>query len=59
MCKIDLKDAYFSVPLHKDSRRSVRFLWVGSSYAFEDLFFDLGQTPRIFKNLLKVPVSIL
>ena len=59
MCKIDLKDAYFSVPLHKDSRRSVQFLWVGSSYAFQDLFFDLGQTPRIFKNLLKVPVSIL
>ena len=25
----------------------------------QDLFFDLGQTPRIFKNLLKVPVSIL
>ena len=59
MCKIDLKDAYFSVPLHKDSRKLVRFLWAGNLYEFLCLCFGLGPAPRIFKKLLKVPISVL
>ena len=59
MCKIDLKDAYFSVPLHKDSRKLVRFLWAGNLYEFLCLCFGLGSAPRIFKKLLKVPISVL
>ena len=59
MCKIDLKDAYFSVPLHKDSRKLVLFLWAGNLYEFLCLCFGLGPAPRIFTNLLKVPVSVL
>ena len=59
MCKIDLKDAYFSVPLHKDSRKLVRFLWVGKLYEFLCLCFGLGPAPRIFEKFLKVPISVL
>ena len=59
MCKVDLKEAYFSVPLHKDSRKLVRFLWLGNFYQFLCLCFGLGPAPRIFTKLFKVPISVL
>ena len=59
MCKIGLKDAYCSVLLHKDSQKVARFLWVENLYEFLCLCFGLGLAPRIFKKLLKFPVSVL
>ena len=58
LCKIDLKDAYCSVLLHKDSQKVARFLWVENLYEFLRLCFGLGLAPRIFKKLLKFPVSV-
>ena len=59
LCKIDLKYAYFSVPLCKESRKYVRFLWLGNLYEFLCLCFGLGLAPRIFSKLLKVPIALL
>ena len=44
LCKVDLKDAYFSVPLHNNSRKLLRFLWLGNLY---ELFWP-GSSPKDF-----------
>ena len=59
MCKIDLKDAYISVPLAESSCKFVRFTWAGELYEFKCLCFGLGQAPRCFTTLLKVPIALL
>ena len=59
MWRIDLKDAYFSVPLHKDSPKLVQFLWAENLYKFLCPGFGLESAPRIFKKLLKAPISAL
>ena len=59
LCKVDLKDAYFSVPLHNNSRKFVRFLWLGNLYEFLCLCFGLGSAPRISSKLLQIPIAIL
>ena len=59
MWRIDLKDAYFRVPLQKDSPRLVQFLWAENLYKFLCQGFGLEPAPRIFKKLLKAPISAL
>ena len=58
MCKIDLKDTYFIVPLDKSCRHLVRFLWEGNLYECTCLCFGLGLVPRVFSEILKVPILI-
>ena len=59
MVKLDLQDAYFSVSLHRESREYVRFQLGGKLFEFVCLCFGLGAAPRIFTNLLKVPISLM
>ena len=59
MCKLDLKDASFSVPLNPASRKLERFLRTKKLYEFFCLCFGLDPAPRIFTELLKIPVSVL
>ena len=46
LCKLGLKDSYFCVPLNKQSRKYVRFEWMGSLYESLCLGFCLGPAPR-------------
>jgi len=57
MIKIDLKDAYFSMPIDPQSKKYLRFLWEGTLFEFQCLMFGLGPARRIFRKLLKVPMS--
>ena len=59
MCKLDMKDTYFSVPQHRSSKIYVWFSWSGNLYEFHGLCFGLGPAPRIFKKLLKMPISVV
>ena len=59
MCKLDLKDAYFSVPFQESSQQFVRFQWDHKIDQFLCLCFGLGPAPRIFTNLMKIPIAIL
>ena len=59
MHKLDLQDAYFLVPLNKKSRKYVRFLWSNNLYEFMCLCFGLGSAPRVFTELLKIPIALL
>ena len=59
LCELYLKDTYFFVALNKQSRKYVRFEWEVSLYEFLCLCFELGPTPKLFKKLIKLPVSII
>ena len=59
MCRLGLKDACFSVQSNPACRKFVRFLCLGKLYEFLCLCFGLGPAPRIFTNLIKVPISVL
>ena len=59
MFKMEMKDAYFSVPLHQLLGNYVRFLWSEDLFEFLCLCFELGQAPRTFIKLLKIPMSVL
>lgn len=39
MCSIDLKDAYFTINVHNDSRKFLRFCWLGKLYDFKFCHF--------------------
>ena len=59
MCKINLKGACFPVPLAKNSQKYVRFHWKENPYEFLCLCFGLSLVSRIFKELMKISISIL
>ena len=54
-----LREKYFSVPLNKNSQKFVRFQCSGNLYEFLCLCFGLRLAPRIFTELLKVPIAVL
>jgi hypothetical protein len=56
---LDLKDAYFLVPLHQSSQEKIRFQWQGKIYQFLCLCFGLGPAPKVFTNILKVPIALM
>ena len=51
MCKLDLKDTYFCVPLKRESRKYVRFQWVGTLYKFLCLVLSWFSPSNIYQNL--------
>ena len=59
MCKVDPKDAYYCVPLHRNHQKVLRFQWKENIYEFLCLCFGLGQAPRIFTKLFKIPIAVL
>ena len=59
MVKLDLKDAYLTVGVHPESRKFLRFVWLGQTYQFLALPFGLNTAPRIFTKLLKPVVAYL
>ena len=59
ICKIDLKDAYFSVSLNQKPQKFASFQWRDLFYQLLCLCFVLGPAPRIFKKLIRIPISLL
>ncbi len=59
LIKLDLKDAYFCVPIANKHRRFLRFQWRNKTYQFQCLPFGLGQAPRDFTKIMKVPMGFL
>ena len=57
--KTDIREKYFSVPFKKNSQKFARFQCSGNLYEFLCLCFGLRLAPRIFTNLLKVPIAVL
>ena len=59
MSNIDLKDAYFLVPVHKNSRKYLRFEFLGKLYQFTCLPNGLSTCPYLFTKILKPVINYL
>ena len=59
MTSIDLKDAYYSVSIAKQDRKYLKFSWDGKLYQFTCLGQGISSAPRIFTEIMRVPVSVL
>lgn len=57
MAHIDLQDAYFLIPMHEDSRKYLRFYFMGQLFEFLVLPFGLCTAPYIFTKLIKPIVT--
>ena len=52
LCKINLKDANFSVRLYKESKKYIRYIWLGNLYEFLCLCFGLEPPPSKKKPIV-------
>ena len=59
MCKIGSKDAYFSVPLAKNFQCEIAVERKSMEIFVPMSFFCLSSAPKIFKKLIKIPISLL
>lgn len=59
MCSIDLKDAYFSISVHCESRKYLRFYWLGKLYEFQVLPFGLNIAPYVFTKIMRPVMEFL
>lgn len=59
LCKINLKDANFSVRLYKESKKYIRYIWLGNLYEFLCLCFDVGPAPKILTKLKQILIALV
>ncbi|KAL7299668.1 hypothetical protein TKK_0007426 [Trichogramma kaykai] len=59
LASIDLKDAFHSIPLHNESRKYVRFCYLGKLYQFVALPFGITSAPYIFTKIMKCVIRTL
>ena len=53
LASVDLKDAYYSVAISKNSRKFLKFEWLGSLWQYTALPNGLSTAPRLFTKLVK------
>ncbi|KAL7288498.1 hypothetical protein TKK_0017463 [Trichogramma kaykai] len=59
LASIDLKDAVHLIPLHRDSRKLVRFSYLGKLYQFHCVPFGLFTAPYLFTKIMKCVLRTL
>ena len=59
MVSIDLKDAYFHIAIHQNFQRYFRFTANGKQYQYTALPFGLASAPRVFTQVVLIPVAAL
>ena len=56
---LDLRDAFLHIPMNEDSRKYLRFRWLGQLYEWIVLPFGLTCSPRVITKVLKPVVAFL
>lgn len=56
---LDIKDAFLHIPIHKDSKKYLRFKWLGELLQWEVLVFGLTCSPRVITKVLKPVIAFL
>ena len=56
---LDLKDAFPHIPIHKDSRKFLRFNWLGELLEWVALPFGLTCSPRVITKVIKPIIAFL
>ena len=56
---LDLKDAFPHIPIHKDSRKYLRFKWLGELLQWIALPFGLTCSPRVITKVIKPIMAFL
>ncbi|KAJ8043466.1 hypothetical protein HOLleu_10559 [Holothuria leucospilota] len=59
LASVDLKDAYYSVAINENSRKFLKFEWLGSLWQYKALPNGLSTAPRLFTKLLKPVLASL
>ena len=59
LVSIDLKDAYFHIAIHTEFQRYFRFVANGKQYQYTALPFGLASAPRVFTQIVGIPVVAL
>ena len=56
---LDLKDAFPHIGMHKDSRKFLRFSWLGQLLQWDALPFGLTCSPRVITKVIKPIMAFL
>ena len=56
---LDLKDAFPHIPIHRDSRKYLRFRWLGELLEWIALPFGLTCSPRVITKVIKPIIAFL
>ena len=56
---LDLKDAFPHIPIHRDSRKYLRFQWLGELLEWIALPFGLTCSPRVITKVIKPVIAFL
>ena len=56
---LDLKDAFLYIPFHKDSKKFLRFLWLGELLEWQVLVFGLTCSPRVLTQVIKPIIAFI
>ena len=56
---LDLKDAFPHISMHKDSRKYLRFSWLGQLLQWDALPFGLTCSPRVITKVIKPIMAFL
>ena len=56
---LDLKDAFLYIPFHKDSKKFLRFMWLGELLEWQVLVFGLTCSPRILTQVIKPIIAFI
>ena len=56
---LDIKDAYLNIPMHRDSKKYLRFSWLGELLQWESLPFGLTCSPRVLTKILKPVIAFI
>ena len=56
---LDIKDAFLHIPMHKDSKKFLRFKWLGEILEWQVLVFGLTCSPRVITKVIKPIIAFL
>ena len=56
---LDIKDAFLHIPIHNNSKKYLRFKWLGELLQWEVLVFGLTCSPRVITKVLKPVIAFL
>lgn len=56
---LDIRDAFLHIPMSKDSKKYLRFQWLGEILEWQVLVFGLTCSPRVITKVIKPVIAFL
>ena len=56
---LDIKDAFLHIPMHSESKKFLRFNWLGELLEWQVLVFGLTCSPRVITKVIKPILAFL